>query len=463
MNGTTSVTTPGSAVPLARLSALVPGFAALDAALALREPAWLTDLRRTAAVAFDAKGLPSHRDEDFRYSSLKPLASLAFALAPTGFDEAAVRAAVASAALPASAVAARVVLVNGRLWPGESTLGSVEAEGLAVQVRTLVDAISDEALGLHRLLGAAGPGLSGPIGALATALLADGLVIHAPPRSELSNAIEIIHVTAPDALHPFVTAPRVFVLAGEGAQLRVVESFVSIGGGTTVGALTLPVTQVTVATGANVDHSRHTNEAAGMTHVGIVSVSVADRSNFTSNSVAVGGGFMRCDAHLHVGERAECFLNGLYFIDGDAHCDHHTTVDHLKPFSHSNEMYKGVLRGAATGVFNGRIFVRPDAQKTNAFQSNRSLVLSDAATMNTKPQLEIWADDVKCSHGATVGQLDDDSLFYLRARGVPLDEANVLLTQAFAQEVTDRFSFTPFRERVQTELFGELARVPDLD
>ena len=176
----------------------------------------------------------------------------------------------------------------------------------------------------------------------------------------------------------------------------------------------------------------------------------ADKSVFTANTVTANGGFVRNNLNIKIdGEYAEANMYGLYIPNGKQHIDNHTVVDHAKPNSNSNELYKGILKGKSTGVFNGKIFVRQDAQKTNAFQSCKNVLLSEDASMNTKPQLEIWADDVKCSHGTTVGQLNDDALFYMQARGISKDSARALLTLAFAQDVIDKFEIVAIKEYLQ--------------
>ena len=230
--------------------------------------------------------------------------------------------------------------------------------------------------------------------------------------------------------------PRCLIVLGERSQARVVETYVAAGD---AAYLTNAVTEVSVGESAVLDHYKVQQESEQAFHVGSMHVHAARSANFSSHSFALGGKLVRNDVIATLdGEGAEVTLNGLYLADGDRLVDNHTTIDHAQPHCPSHEIYKGILGGRATAVFNGKIIVRQDAQKTDAKQTNQALLLSDDALINTKPQLEIFADDVKCTHGAAIGQLDEDALFYLRARGLTYFEARDMLIHAFAGEVIDR-------------------------
>jgi Fe-S cluster assembly protein SufD len=219
------------------------------------------------------------------------------------------------------------------------------------------------------------------------------------------------------------------------------------------------VTEVFVADEAHIDHYKVQEESGAAFHVGAMDVRLGRSSTFSSHSFSLGGRLVRNDANAALdGEGAECTLNGLYLADGDRLVDNHTMIDHAKPHCPSHEVYKGILGGRARAIFNGKIVVRQDAQKTNAKQTNRALLLSDDASINTKPQLEIFADDVKCTHGAAIGQLDEDALFYLRARGLTFFEARDMLIHAFAGEILDRVQIEPLRHALERELYEQLAR-----
>jgi Fe-S cluster assembly protein SufD len=205
-----------------------------------------------------------------------------------------------------------------------------------------------------------------------------------------------------------------------------------------------------------VDHYKIQRESPEAFHVATMQAAVGRSANFSSHSISLGGALVRNDANAILSEGTEATLNGLYVVNGTQHIDNHTILDHAKPHGASHEMYKGILDGRATAVFNGRIIVRKDAQKTDSKQTNKNLVLSDNAVINTKPELQILADDVRCTHGATIGQLDSEALFYLRSRGIPKSEARSLLTYAFAQDILDRIKVQPLRESLERMLFEKL-------
>jgi Fe-S cluster assembly protein SufD len=205
-----------------------------------------------------------------------------------------------------------------------------------------------------------------------------------------------------------------------------------------------------------VDHYKIQRESLEAFHVSTMQAAVGRSANFSSHSISLGGALVRNDANAILSEGTEATLNGLYIVDGTQHIDNHTILDHAKPHGASHEMYKGILDGRATAVFNGRIIVRKDAQKTDSKQTNKNLVLSDNAVINTKPELQIHADDVRCTHGATIGQLDSEALFYLQSRGIPKSEARSLLTYAFAQDIIDRIKVQPLRESLERMLFEKL-------
>jgi Fe-S cluster assembly protein SufD len=235
----------------------------------------------------------------------------------------------------------------------------------------------------------------------------------------------------------------------------VVETYV----GTESSYFTNAVTEVFVGENAVLDHYKVQQESLSSSHVASMHAHAARSATFSSHSFTLGGRFVRNDALAVLdGEGAEVTLNGLYLADGDRLVDNHTLIDHARAHCPSHEVYKGILGGKARAVFNGKIIVRQDAQKTNAKQTNRALLLSDDALINTKPQLEIFADDVKCTHGAAIGQLDEDAIFYLRARGLTFFEARDMLIHAFAGEILDRVQVAPLKQALETELFAQLAR-----
>ena len=282
--------------------------------------------------------------------------------------------------------------------------------------------------------------------ALHQAFLADGVWLELAAGVALARPVHLVHLGV-GAAEPALANLRTVISLGARAEARVIESFGSLGSGA---GLTTAVTTVVLAEGAALEHFTLQEEAATVDHVARVEVRQGRDSRYTSHSVSLGGGITRNDITSTLeGEGAECTLNGLYMAAGRQHVDFHTTIDHAEPRGTSRELYKGILGGRARGVFNGRILVQPGAQKTDSQQSSQNLLLSREAEVDTKPELEIYADDVKCSHGATVGQLDADMLFYLRSRGIDHGTAQGFLTRGFAQDVIDRMSIDAVRERLE--------------
>ncbi|HEX9615355.1 MAG TPA: Fe-S cluster assembly protein SufD, partial [Bacteroidota bacterium] len=278
--------------------------------------------------------------------------------------------------------------------------------------------------------------------ALNTAFALDGAFIVLPERTAMQESIHVVYVST-GAEHSLLT-PRNLVIVGAQSQLSFVESYVSL---KDARYLTCAVTELVVGDGAIVEHDKLQNESVQAYHVSVIQAHQGRQSTVTSNAVTVGGSIVRNNVTAVLdGEGAECTLNGLSLGSGSQLIDNHTAIDHVKPHCESHELYKSILDGKAHGVFNGKIFVRKDAQKTNAKQTNKTLLLSDDAYIDTKPQLEIFADDVKCTHGATVGQLDSDQIFYLRSRGIGEDSAKDMLTLAFAADLVEKIHVDPLKE-----------------
>jgi Fe-S cluster assembly protein SufD len=276
--------------------------------------------------------------------------------------------------------------------------------------------------------------VSGAFVDLNDALFEDQVTIRIAPKAVVTDPIHVVSVVIADGA-PALVLPRVSIHLGEGAQASIVESYAGLGAGQ---ALVSAVSEVHLDQGALLDHVKIQRETDTTFHLASVGVWLDRSSTFTSQALTFGARIARNDITAVLdGEGAECTLNGLYVATGDSLVDTHTTIDHAKPHCPSHEVYKGILGGRARAVFNGKIVVRQDAQKTDAKQTNRALLLTDDAQVNTKPQLEIFADDVKCTHGAAIGQLDEDAMFYLRARGVDENAARIMLIHAFAGQVLD--------------------------
>ncbi|MGH8309983.1 MAG: Fe-S cluster assembly protein SufD, partial [Steroidobacteraceae bacterium] len=287
------------------------------------------------------------------------------------------------------------------------------------------------------------------------ALFTDGAYIHVPAHTVLERPIHVLFIsTGATNGHSAMSHPRVLVVLDDDSQAAVVESYAGPDGAR---YFTNVVTEIALGAHAVLDHYKLQRESAEAYHVGSIYLRAARSANCTSHSISVGGALVRNDVMaVLAGEGGECTLNGLYLADGQRHVDNHTTIDHAMPHCDSREIYKGILADRARGVFNGKIIVRPDAQKTDAKQTNKALLLSDDAQINTKPQLEIFANDVKCTHGAAVGQLDEDAIFYLRARGLDLQQARDMLIHAFAGDVLNRIRIEPLRKSLEEHLLSEL-------
>jgi Fe-S cluster assembly protein SufD len=342
-----------------------------------------------------------------------------------------------------------LVFINGHFSGG---LSSIPSPLPGVSVGSLAAALAHDPALAQRYL-ASGRGAGDTFTALNTAFLVDGAYVRVDDGVALEEPVHILSLASSGGT-PLLVQPRHLIIAGDRARLSVVETYGGKGPGV---YCTNAVTEIFVGEGGAVEHDKLQMENLNSYHVGTTLVSVMGKASFTSNAINLGGALVRNNVNaLFGGERAECTLNGLSVATGTQHVDNHTVIDHATPRCESHELYKAVLDGSARGVFNGKIFVRQDAQKTDAKQTNKTLLLSDEATIDTKPQLEIFADDVKCTHGATVGQLDGEQVFYLRARGIGETEARDLLTFAFATDVINRVHVDALREKLDALLHTRL-------
>jgi Fe-S cluster assembly protein SufD len=291
-----------------------------------------------------------------------------------------------------------------------------------------------------------------PFVSLNTAFLQDGAFVYIPDGIVLDDSIQLLFIASEK--QPFLASPRNLVIIGKRSRVSIVESYVSL---TDQTYLTNAVTEIVAGDESIVEHDKLQNESLRAFHVAMIHAKLGAKAQFTSNSIAVGGSIVRNNVTVVLdAERSECTLNGLSLSTGSQVIDNHTTIDHAKPNCSSHELYKAIIDGKSRGVFNGKIFVRADAQKTDAKQTNKTLLLSDEATVDTKPQLEIFADDVKCTHGATVGQLDAEQVFYLRSRGIDETAARDILTFAFASDVVRRVHVDPLRDQLETLIHERL-------
>ena len=412
------------------------------------EPAYLAQARSAAQDQFLTLGFPTTRHEEWRFTSVAPIAGEAFTLAPPAVDAGPID----IAPLRFRGVcAAELVFVNGHFVPALSTRS---ASLDCAKAGSLAAAISSRASEVEPYLGRVAPFEHAAFVALNTALFADGAYIHIPAHTVVERPIHVLFVST-GAAPATMAHPRVLAVLGDNSQASIVETYAGPAGGH---YFTNVITEIVLGEHAVLDHYKLQHESTDAYHVGSIYVKGARSANCASHSISLGGALVRNDVVAVLGgEGGECTLNGLYLADGQRLVDNHTTIDHAMPHCGSREIYKGILADRARGVFNGKIIVRPDAQKTDAKQTNRALLLSEDAQINTKPELEIFANDVKCTHGAAIGQLDEDAVFYLRSRGLGKADARRLLIHAFAGDVLNRMPLQPVRTSVEEVLQRQLA------
>ncbi len=404
--------------------------------LAGRGPLWLRGLRRAGRERFVTLGFPTTRQEEWRATSVAPIATTAFQPAPSP-------APLSVADLPPVARldlgGPRLVFVDGR---HRSELSSTSPAIPGLWLGSLTRALDERPGAVREILERRGAAAGTAFEALGAAFLDDGAAVLIDPGTRLDPPLQLVFL-ASGRPQPLVSHPWILVALGAGSRACLIESYGALGDGP---YLTNAVTDIVVGDAAELDHCRLNLEGPGAHHVAAIGCRQGRDSRLVSRSLTAGGHLTRHDLVARLeGEGAECRLDGLYLPRGEEHVDNHTTLDHARPHGSSRELYKGILSGRSRAVFNGRIIVRPGAQKTDAKQSNRNLLLSNSALAHTRPQLEIHADDVKCTHGATIGRLDDDAIFYLRSRGIERDAARNLLIRAFADEVLEAIPLEPLR------------------
>ncbi|MGZ5050533.1 MAG: Fe-S cluster assembly protein SufD [Methylobacter sp.] len=419
---------------------------------------WLQTLRTEALAQFAEQGFPSPREEDWRYTNVSGIEKKLFApsadlaagdidwLKPYRLEDAWV-----------------VVIANGRFSAELSILDGLPA---GVSVMSMAEALATQPDAVEKYLGkAVNPKEHGFI-AFNTAWFSDGLFVQVPAKQVLNKPIQLLHVVSESEA---MATTRNIIVAGEMAELKVVETFISRDGvyaeslsgtGLAVGSeayLTAAVTEVFVGANANLTLYKMQAESEKAYHFGGSYIKQDRDARFTHHNFAFGGLLARNDIHVDLDQASDCELNGLYLGVKRQHIDNHTRINHLQPYATSRELYKGVLDDRARGVFQGRVIVAIDAQKTDSQMNNRNLLLSDDAEVDTKPQLEIYADDVKCGHGMTVGQLDEKSIFYLQSRCVDEETARNMLTFAFANEMVGKIDIKGVHDMVLEQV---LARFP---
>jgi Fe-S cluster assembly protein SufD len=396
-------------------------------AVAKNQQTWLQALRSDALMQFAAQGFPSPRDEDWRYTNVSAIEKKRFL--PVSDAQTAVDVTDILTAYQLKE-AWSLVLVDGFFRADLSLLDGLPE---SVAVMSMANALDSEAETLQRYLGQAVSAMEHGFVAFNTAHFTDGLFVRIAAKQVLTKPIQVLHIaTQADSL----TATRTVIIAEKMAEAELIETFVGVDNS----YLSAAVTEVFVEECAAVTLTKVQYEAEKAYHFGGTYVKQARSARFTHHNFALGSLLARCDVHSDLDDAAECELNGLYLGVKRQHLDNHTRINHNKPHGISREFYKGVLDDRARGVFQGRVVVAEDAQKTDSSMNNRNLLLSADAEADTKPQLEIYADDVKCSHGVTVGQLDEKSIFYLQSRAIDEETARNILTFAFANEMVDKIS-----------------------
>jgi Fe-S cluster assembly protein SufD len=447
MSAATLTAPPAPAVYTVPDAAYERAFAAIAARAG--EPAALRQLRRSAFAQLQQRGFPTSKHEEYRQTNLAAvLQRSAFAL-PERPGAAELREAERAAQPGAAFGGPQLTFVDGHFTPELSRLKSLPA-GVRAGALLAAGGAGDDRLA--RLGELADIGGENTMVAFNTAFFGDGAWIEIAPGAQVDAQIEIVHLATGGAGVATMAHPRHLILAGRGSRAKVVETYLSLNG---AAHLTNAVTEIFVAANAELEHARLQQENTAAYHISAVHSRQAADSRLRLHALTFGGAMTRNDVVtvLH-GPGAEALLNGLYVAEGRQHVDNHTVLDHAEPRGASREYYRGILDGQATTAFRGRILVRPDAQHTDAVQSDKNLLLSSDCTANADPQLEIRADDVRCTHGATFGQIDEEALFYLRSRGVGAEMARHLLIFAFAAEALGRLNPSPLRTRLETELFS---------
>jgi Fe-S cluster assembly protein SufD len=399
---------------------------------------WLRRIRQDAIGRFSEQGFPTIFDEEWRFTNLSPILRTSFKLASeNGFR-------LSSAELKKLIVpdltCNQVVLVNGRYASELSALGSLPD---GVKVTGLAQAFdSDEEL-LERHLAQYVDYQSDAFSALNNAFMEDGVFVYIPKGVVVKEPIHILYVSAATEA-PLISHPHNLIVAEDDSQAFIVEDYVSLNDNDTY--FSNVVTEIVAGENTVLSHYLIERESKKAFNISTLRVQQSRNSNFSSHSVLIGGSLVRNNVHpVMVGEGCDCLVNGLFMANGRQHMDNYMRVEHASPHCDSRQFYNGILDGRAHGVFSGRIVVHKGAQKTDAKQTNRNLVLSERAQIDTKPQLEIYADDVKCTHGATIGQLNQEAIFYLRSRGIDEELARTMLLVAFANESIERMKIEPMR------------------
>ncbi|MTI22673.1 Fe-S cluster assembly protein SufD [Fulvivirga sp. RKSG066] len=398
--------------------------------------------RKNALEAFKTLGFPGPKNEEYKYTNLQKSLEKAFDFGKIG-AEASITKEQASKYFIPKLDTHKIVFVNGKF---DEKLSSIEGLEEQVVIKDLSTAFTEDSEKINKLFSKQADYKKDAFVALNTAYSLDGSFIHVPKNTVVKKPIALYFVNDASEGQSFNNPRNIFHIE-RNSEVTFLEDFNTEGAHE---SLTNIVSEIIVEENAAVEYYKLQNNKDTAYHVGTTQVHQERSSRFSAYTFTLNGAMIRNNMNIVVdGEGCESNMYGLYLINGNTHVDNHTEVDHIKPNCVSNELYKGILDDSSHGVFNGKVFVRQEAQKTNAFQSNKNILLSDTSVMNSKPQLEIWADDVKCSHGCTTGQLDEDGMFYLRARGLSVESARALMLYAFAVDVVSSIKLEPLKEFLQ--------------
>jgi Fe-S cluster assembly protein SufD len=415
---------------------------------------WVNDLRRGAMETFRRLGFPTTSQEEWRDTNVSVLAKTPFIAAPLVTGQGAID--LAQRYTFGKQAAAELVFINGHFDPHLSTVSGLPK---GVRVQSLEQAFETDAAVLEKHLGKYAKINEHPFAALNTGFVREGAFVHIGKGAVSEKPIHLLFLSIPTG-EPTVSHPRVLVIAEENSESSIVETYAGTNGGL---YLTNAVTEIVQGKHARIDHNKLQQEGDTAYHTALMQVNLDTASLFVSHSTSTGSKLTRNDLLVFFGgEKAEATLNGLVLAKGEQHIDNHTLLHHEKAHCPSHELYKHVLDGKATGVFKGKIFVQKDAQKTDSKQTSKSLLLTDTAFMNSQPALEIYADDVKCTHGSTIGPVDENAVFYLISRGLSLAQARHLMTYAFAADITRRIKVTPVRARIEDFMAAQHGLPQDL-
>lgn len=403
---------------------------------------WLESLRNTAMEQFFELGFPSVKNEEWKYTNVAPIARMNM-LAKVSSDLE-----LSEFSVP-EAQESQLVFVNGKLQPDQSSVTALKNGVTAIE---LVAACQTEhGTRVREHLARSADYVSSGFTALNTGFISDGVFIHIPRNTEATAPIHLLFIS--NGAQP-VTFPRVLIVAEENSNATIIESYLGAGG---TEYFTNAVVEVVLKDGAKLEHYKIQREGADAFHVATTVAELGGNASYNTTTLNLGAKLSRHDVRAVMDhEGAECWVDGLYLVTENQHTDTHSVIDHRKPHCTSHQLYKGILDGKSRAVFNGKVFVRHDAQKTDAMQTNKNLLLSNDARVDTKPQLEILADDVKCAHGAAVGQIDEDELFYLETRGIHPDLGRNLLTYGFAEEVIGKIKIDSIRQQLDEAVLNRL-------